>query len=168
MSMIAFWALFKDIAHQETRSITVKRNRQGIPDGRYALLEAYCPDPTCDCQRGMLNVVSNTEERQVATISYGFDRNAEDAGPFLDPFNPQSPYAPALLELIEEYLAFDSAYVSRLKKHYAMVKAAAADPTHPAQEVLRKWGEAPLASMDEGILMKKKRKRGRRRRKNPK
>lgn len=138
MYLIPFHLLFPEIAEKETRSITVN-GKPGIPSGDYGLVETYCPDPACDCQRVMLNVLSRQEQKQVATISYGFDRSDEDAGPYLDPFNPQSSYAPALQDVIAKVLELDSAYVQRLKTHYALVKTAAADPSHPIQKKLALW-----------------------------
>jgi hypothetical protein len=73
----------------------------------------------------MLNIVSRSEQKQVATISYGFDCSAKSAGPYLDMFNPQSPYAEAILAVIAEHLEADHAYVLRLKAHYALIKAVA-------------------------------------------
>ena len=138
MYLIPFAALFPEIARTEIRSLTPMR-QPGIPQDDYGLLESYCPDPNCDCQRVMLNVVSRRQQRQVATISYGFDRSAEDAGPYLDPLNPQGPHAEALLKLVAAHLEADRAYVLRLKANYAMVKSAAADPNHPVQKILVEW-----------------------------
>ena len=138
MYLIPFDLLFPEIAHKETRSLTLN-GLPGIPNSDYGLVESYCPDPNCDCQRVMLNIVSHREQKQVATISYGFDRSAEEAGPYLDPFNPQSSYSEALMNVIAGHLETDHAYVLRLKAHYALVKAAAADPNHPAHKVLADW-----------------------------
>ncbi len=138
MYLIPFELLFSEIARQETRSLTLIGN-QMPPASDYGLLESYCPDPECDCQRVILNIVSRNEQKQVATINYGFDRSAQDAGPFLDPLNPQSAFAGALLAVIAEHLETDRAYVLRLKAHYALVKAAAADPKHPSQQKLTEW-----------------------------
>ena len=138
MYLIPFESLFPEIARKETRSLTFI-GLGGIPNSDYGLLESYCPDPKCNCQRVMLNVLSRLEEKQVATISYGFDRSAKDAGPKHDPFNPQSPYAEALKTAIGEHLEMDHTYVLRLKAHYSLVKAAATDPRHPAQKVLESW-----------------------------
>jgi hypothetical protein len=92
----------------------------------------------------MLNIVSRSEQKQVATISYGFDCSAKSAGPYLDMFNPQSPYAEAILAVIAEHLEADHAYVLRLKAHYALIKAVAADPNHPVQQKLADWNLADL------------------------
>ncbi len=110
MYLIPFAELFPEIARTETRSLTPmgQHKRSGsIPQDDYGLLESYCPDPSCDCQRVMLNVVSRRQAHQVAAISYGFDRSAEDAGPYLDPLNPQGPHAGALLKLVAALRARD-------------------------------------------------------------
>jgi hypothetical protein len=148
MYLIPFAMLFPEIARNETRSITPMR-QPGIPQDDYGLLESYCPDPTCDCQRVMLNVVSRRQQRQVATISYGFDRADKDAGPYLDPLNPQGPHAKALLNLVAAHLEADTAYVLRLKAHYAIVKAAAANPNHPVQKLLAEWNRESEALYDQ-------------------
>jgi len=82
------------------------------------------------------------EEKQpdhfLASISYGFDRDDEMTGPFLDPMNPQSQYAEELLRLLEETVLSDLRYVARLERHYVLVKKAASDPKHPAYRKLQK------------------------------
>ena len=132
MHLIPFYELFPEVAEKETRVLTTFE-RSELPADTYGLLEFYCPDPECDCRRVMLNVVSekHLERGFLASVSYGFDPDDEMAGPFLDPLNPQTEYAETLLEYVEFVLA-DADYVARLERHYAMVKEAAADPTHPA------------------------------------
>jgi len=132
MNLIPFYELFPQVAEKETRVLTTY-GRSKLPADTYGLLEFYCPDPDCDCRRVMLNVVSekHLERGFLACVSYGFDPDDEMAGPFLDPLNPQSYYAETLLEYVE-FILSDADYVARLETHYAMVKEAAADPTHPA------------------------------------
>jgi hypothetical protein len=87
----------------------------------------------------MLNIAEEKDpDRFLACISYGFDRNEEMAGPFLDPMNPQSEYAEPLLELVERTVLSDPRYVARLERHYALVKRAASDPEHPAYRKLQR------------------------------
>lgn len=139
MSLIPFYYVDAKLAVDETRVLTFIKPYRGIPAGRYDLVEYFCPDPDCDCRRGMLNVVEERDvEHFLASISYAFDRDDLDAGPFLDPLNPQSRYAQALLEVVEEVVFSDAAYLARLERHYAMVKAAASDATHPAYERLQR------------------------------
>lgn len=141
MYLIPFVSLFREQGAAETRSIRTQ-GFPGLPDDEYALFEAYCPDPECDCRRVMLNVIGRRRGKQyLASISFGFDRDAELAGPFLDDLNPQSRYAESLLQVVRSVLA-DPDYVARLEAHYRLVKQAAGDPTHPVQTVLKQWRTA--------------------------
>jgi hypothetical protein len=136
--LIPFHLLFMEIAERETRNVTLL-GRYGAGPKTYGLLEAYCPDPSCECRRVMINVVDvdHLEDGYLASISFGFDRDTEMAGPFLDPLNPQSPLADMLLGHVSAVLS-DHAYVDRLERHYYLVKAAAS-PSHPAHEKLSAW-----------------------------
>ena len=145
--LIPFHLLFTETAERETRTVTLLGKR-GAPSKTYGLLEAYCPDPTCDCRRVMINVVDvdHLEDGYLAAISFGFDRDADMAGPFLDPLNAQSPLASMLLEHVSVVLS-DDAYVKRLERHYGLVKAAAFAHPHLACEAAhaacrRRRGEA--------------------------
>ncbi len=131
MSLLPFITLFPEQGKQETRVINIYRH-EILPDDEYTLVESYCTDPQCDCQRVMLNVVGQRQMQKdyLASISFAFNRKGEMAGTFLDPMNSQSKYAGTLLELVSGILENDPAYVARLKSHYQQVKTAAADPTH--------------------------------------
>jgi hypothetical protein len=132
MYLELFHDYFPDVAERETRFLHIEgdpdtEGGSTIPAGKYALIEAYCTDPNCDCERVMVNVVDKTRGI-VATISYGFNPEKTRAfvngpNPFLDPLNRQSDYAEELLELFEE-VALDEEYKERLQRHYRMVKEA--------------------------------------------
>jgi hypothetical protein len=136
MSMAPFHSYVPDRAFKELRTITV-RGMPGLPDGEYGFLELYCAEPACDCRRVLINVISPTQPGKIlATINYGWESvafytkwlgNADDAaacqGASLDPFNPQTVYAPLLLDLFEANLQ-DAAYVQRLRTHYGLFKRA--------------------------------------------
>jgi hypothetical protein len=154
MYLVPFVQFFPEKAVAETRTITT-RGHPRLPDDEYALVEAYCPDPTCDCRRVMLNVLGR-RQGHLASISFGFDRDQEMAGPFLDPLNPQSRYSDVLLDLVTQVLA-DPAYVARLESHYRQVKRAAADPAHPVHKKLRQLGVE-----DEARPVRRRKKRERR------
>jgi len=137
--LVPFFQVDPDLAARETRTTTLFEPRDGIPAGSYGLIEVYCPDPDCDCRRVMINVVEKEHPGHfLASIGYGFDREGEDAGPYLDPLNEQCSYAGALMRLVQEVALSDPLYVSRLERHYDLVKQAADDPAHPAYERLRK------------------------------
>jgi hypothetical protein len=137
--LIPFYIVDPELAARETRVLNMLVSQSGLPAGSYGLFEFYCPDPACDCRRVMLNVVEEKNpERFLASISYGFDRDDDMAGPFLDPLNPQSPYAEELLRLVEGVVLSDVRYVARLERHYHLVKQAASDPNHPAYDRLQR------------------------------
>jgi hypothetical protein len=141
LGLVPFVRLFPRQAANETRVLTTRRY-PGLPDDEYGLVESYCPDPRCNCRRVMLNAVGRRQQAILATVSYGFDRDAAMAGPFLDPLNLQSAYADTLFRLVEGVLE-DPAYLARLEAHYYQVKGAMADPSHPAHRLL-----APRADDD--------------------
>ncbi len=147
----AFIQHFPQLGADETRFLTIPNAVPGdrLPAGSYALTEFYCTDPTCDCRRVILNVLER-DRGHVATISFGFDRDEEMAGPFLDPLNPQSPYAEELLNLIEQTALADPAYVARLERHYQMMKAKFARPVGPT----------PKARAEKRRQERRKRRRG--------
>jgi hypothetical protein len=138
MYLTRFVDIFREQGLAETRSFTT-RGYPGLPDDEYALFESYCTDPECDCRRVMLNVIRRRQTRQayLASISFGFDRDGEMAGPFVDPLNKQSEHAEALLSVVGEEILADQAYVARLESHYQQVKRAAANPKDPAQKRIR-------------------------------
>ena len=136
--LIPFARLFPEQAAAETRTLTTRRS-PGLPDDEYAVTESYCPDPSCECRRVMLNVVGRRRVNRgfLASISFGFDRGGEMAGPFLDPLNPQSRHAGMLLDLVANQALADPAYSQRLERHYQQVKEAAVDEGSPAHRALR-------------------------------
>ncbi|MCI0613272.1 SEC-C domain-containing protein, partial [bacterium] len=131
---------------------------KGLPDGEYGFLESYCDEKACDCRRVIINVVeAERPDKVLATINYGWESAKfygkwgkspglakETKGPFLDPLNRQTRFAPALLRLFEEHILPDTAYIKRLKRHYEMFKqavaAAAAAAAMPARNQNRLAG----------------------------
>ena len=134
VGMVPFVRLFPQQAMAETRVLTT-RGHPALPDDEYGLLESFCAEAGCNCRRVMLNVVGRRQQAVLASVSFGFDRDQEWAGPFLDPLNPQSMYADILLGQVKQVLD-DKGYVARLEAHYYQVKGAVADPSRPAQQLL--------------------------------
>jgi hypothetical protein len=132
--LFPFVRLFPQQGTAETRVLLVQGSAP-LPDDEYGLLDSYCVETGCHCRRVMLNVAGRGQQKFLASIGFGFDRDGEDAGPYLDPLNPQSRYADILLDLVEQVLA-DPTYVARLEAHYYQVKGAVADPSHPCHQIL--------------------------------
>lgn len=136
MYMIPFHTRFPDLAITEMRTATV-RGDPGLPDGEYGFFEHYCSKSSCDCRRVIITVVRPTTGPTAwATITYGWESSefyarwlkedamaGELAGASLEILGKQTSYSESLLELFE-LVVRDPAYVERLKRHYAMFKAA--------------------------------------------
>lgn len=113
---------------------------------QYALFESYCTDQHCDCRRVILNVA--TAKRIEATISFGFDADDPDRGPFLDPLNKQGKDARHLLSFVEKYVLNDPEYVARLERHYTITKDIAAGRLRPEDALPSVRIEQPIELTD--------------------
>ena len=137
MPYAPFYELFPEIAVKETRVLTVL-NLPGLPPGEYGLLELYCNEIDCDCRRVLFTVTEAVSGEIKAVIGFGWEssefyakwlgRNEPAAirelqGPALNTMSRQSTLAPVLLQQVALILA-DERYVERIKRHYAMYKAA--------------------------------------------
>jgi hypothetical protein len=122
--MEPFYNKFPKIAKKETRSITIlkKGSFGSLPADHYTFLELYCSEENCDCRRVMISVISENENKIVATINMAFDSDSDDPGPFLDPINPQSAYSDDLIKFFVELINHDPEYLIRLQRHYVIFK----------------------------------------------
>jgi hypothetical protein len=138
--MMPFDAVFPEVAERETRAFLV-HDRDDLPLGTYLLREFYCHDPECDCRRVLLQVHHAEGNRIAASINYGFEQAKppfdDEPQIMLDPLNPQSKHADALLGMFEEVIANDRAYRDRLVRHYTIWKAVVNDPSHPSHAKVR-------------------------------
>ncbi len=136
------YALFHDhfpkTAERETRTITVlPKSDVGLPPGDYSLLEMYCDEKGCDCRRVFFYVISSFRKDVEAVVAYGWESpkfyeewmGDDDPhsirtlkGPALNLGSPESELAPAILDLVENVVLRDGAYVERLKAHYTMFR----------------------------------------------
>ena len=139
MSYQLFHDYFPDLAEKETRVIQVFEPNPfaAVPPDTYALLEMFCTDADCDCRRVMWMVQSDREQRPVAVVAYGWasarfyqnwfgrpdpDIVREMQGPVLNVGSPQAAYAPAILTMLTETVLKDKAYLTRVKRHYALFR----------------------------------------------
>ena len=133
-----FHSRFPKVAERETRTVTVLDSADfNLPPARYSFLEMFCDEPGCDCRRVFFSVVSSLQKDIQAVITWGWEdrefyvrwmgdddpRIIRDLiGPALNLASPQSKIAPALLDLFRNVLLKDTAYVERIKRHYAMFR----------------------------------------------
>ena len=138
MPFVFFHSRFPEIAHRETRSITVlSESLAGLPAGDYGFLEMFCDEPGCDCRRVFFYVVSERRRDVEAVIAYGWESPkfyarwmkdddpktiADLKGPILNLGSPQSRLAPAILKLCEKALLCDRTYMARVKEHYQIFR----------------------------------------------
>ena len=162
-SMTPFRELFPDCAARELLVLRVEESGLPLPPGEYAFTEWFCEEAGCDCRRALLQVLSPQQPgRILATINYGWESAAfytrwmhgdVEAGrditnASLDPINPHSALADALLEGFQDYMRLDSFYPEQLQRHYEMFKATQPirPPTSPAMttgEILRQLQHVP-------------------------
>jgi len=145
MEFMPFAHKFPELRTAETRWVMLC-NDPVVPDDQYAFLDMYCTEPGCDCRRTLVHVLARKDARSpIATINFGWDCDAaykrftrlgftavEIKGPNLAIGFPQGPYAKDLLRVFENLIQ-DSDYVERIRRHYAMFKAAV-DGRKPAPE----------------------------------
>ena len=133
-----FHSRFPDVAERETRTVTVIDSSDfNLPPAHYSFLEMFCDEPGCDCRRVFFSVVSSLQKDIQAVIAWGWEERefytkwmGDDdpriindlIGPALNLASPQSNLAPALLDLSRNVLLQDTAYVERVKRHYAMFR----------------------------------------------
>jgi hypothetical protein len=139
--MIPFDHLCPELAAQEMLMLHVVEAGLPLPVGDYGFIEFYCEERDCDCRRVIFRVVSLQHPKRIlATINYGWEsvqfytrwmhgdaeagREISDA--VLDPLNPNSELADALLEAFRELLKLRPQVPEQLKSHYNVFKKALA------------------------------------------
>jgi len=120
-----FHDFFPDVAEKENR-VFWSKDRDPKKDDPYQIIEFYCVDPKCDCNRVMLSVADrgNMIEGTFLSVGFAFNRNDPDPGPYIDPLNPITQEGRSLFPFIKTMLETDFEYIMRLKQHYSMVKMA--------------------------------------------
>src|ERR1700730_14491006 len=62
--MVPFVERFPDIARLETRTVMVGPDYTKLPEDDYTFVENYCADPSCDCRRVLIAIVSKRQRAQ--------------------------------------------------------------------------------------------------------
>ena len=107
-------------------------------DGVYDVIDYYCPDPECDCQK-VTAILLDSDKNQRATIAYGWesydfymkwgnDSKTSVLLPhgFLDPLGQQSEQAPRLLKAFSQMMK-NTKFKDRFKSRYNSFKTACTD-----------------------------------------
>lgn len=137
-----FHVRFPDIGVTEYRMV------MPIVDGKVVeellFVERYCNEPDCDCRRVVVKVFSEKERRdggsfEVADLSFGWEPESyyrrwaggpvsaaqlkDLKGPAVRMLTPQTSRSNEMLGHFQTLLG-DPAYVARIRRHYAMFRAA--------------------------------------------
>ncbi|MBI1919954.1 MAG: hypothetical protein HYS23_02625 [Geobacter sp.] len=117
--MIQYSELFpKD---NETFCLRLDSKTGTLPKGTYRFFDSHCAEQKCDCRRIAVSVL-NEKGKDLAHIAFGFDPDAEEAGPYLEPFMPQSRHAELLLEIFTELVNTEAAFLEHLYSHYRLAR----------------------------------------------
>jgi len=136
--MTLFDDQFPDCAGADRLVLQVQAKGLALPPGEYGFFERYCEDPHCDCRRALLQVISPQRPGEIlATINFGWESAAfytswmhgdakagrEITSASLDPINPNSELAGALLEAFRDHVRRTPACPQRLRRHYELFKS---------------------------------------------
>ncbi|MFA5830773.1 MAG: hypothetical protein WC878_02990 [Candidatus Paceibacterota bacterium] len=140
MFFVPFYVKFEKVADAETRIMRVIDASSLIPAGRYAFVENFCNDDSCDCRKAMINVIDVDNAKSpsdfLATIGFGWEdadfysewlggdieTGRVMAGSYLESGGRQTNLSGYFLEFWKMVIAQDAAYAARIKKHYDMFK----------------------------------------------
>ncbi|MDD2736120.1 MAG: hypothetical protein PHF56_19490 [Desulfuromonadaceae bacterium] len=120
MSLQPYSVIFPE-KEEPVMALQLDRKTGKIPKGAYGFIELYCTDKECDCRRTTLFVL-NEKMQEKAVISLGFDPDDDMAGPFLDGFYTQSPYAGHLLDIFVELINDNPEFLDAMHRHYREVR----------------------------------------------
>ena len=121
--MELFNLLFPDVPPY---SINVSKSPL-LPDGSYAFLERYCPNPKCDCQEGLFHMVkvdpqSEFSGTSIADIDYHWGGKYSNKNPKIRKGTEQSDAAREGLKRFQDSLQNELGLVDSFKAHYKMLK----------------------------------------------
>ena len=134
MQMASLNYVLPALAAEETRVVTIARQRGLLEPGPYIFTELFCTDPSCDCRRAMIQVQDGAGSL-CATLSYGWESLAfyiawmhgdvawarQLPGITLYQGSPQTGKSDELLEVFRQMLS-DETYAKRIRTHYALFK----------------------------------------------
>jgi len=117
--MILYSELFpKD---NETLCLRLESKTGTLPKGMFSFFDSHCDERKCDCRRVAVSVI-NEKGKDLAHIAFGFDPGSEEAGPYLEPFMPQSRHAEMLLEIFTDLVNTEPDLLEHLYTHYRLVR----------------------------------------------
>lgn len=138
MPFVSLHDYLPELAERETRTVTIfPESGFDLPPADYGLVEMFCDEPGCDCRRVMFYVISSRTRTVEAVVAYGWESRKfyrdwigmddpliidDLRGPALNFGSPAASHAPEILKMLKEAVLSDSAYVDRVKRHYALFR----------------------------------------------
>lgn len=117
--MLQYSELFPD--DNATFCLCLERKTGSLAKGIYSFFDSHCTEKKCDCRRIAVSVI-NEKGKDLAHIGFGFDPGEEEAGPYLEPFMPQSRHAELLLEIFTDLVNTEPDFLEDLYYHYRQVR----------------------------------------------
>ena len=102
-----------------------------LPQGLYAFLESYCPDPICECKEIRIEIVKQssanldyfeTSDKPIATLRYDWNSSLSDENPSFDEEGYQSEWANAARQVFINYLEIAANYNDELAARWLLMK----------------------------------------------
>jgi len=151
--MTLFHEVFPEIPLEGVRVVRVPPNPWGVPTIDYALLDAYCVDPGCDCRCVRVQffprepLAAGDGPQSSAKLYFGWERALyykelarhgtdggdwkRESGVSLDPSETETPINRFFLKILEELIE-DPEIVALFRRRYLLVKEFAREGKSPS------------------------------------
>ena len=133
MYSTVFWYKYPELAEIETRSFVIEWKDRKISEWEYIIQELYCTDKICNCRKVSFNVV--WPDNQIYYLDYWFEKSSfykiwwkltnsladEMSWLSINDLYENPKDIEWMFDIIKIILE-DKKYISRLKKHYELMK----------------------------------------------
>jgi hypothetical protein len=156
MIILPFHIICTDEGFATKWQLTIMGNPKRRINGTYDVIDFYCIDPSCDCQKVTLSIVKNNSIK--ASVSYGWksaafyrnwgvDQEMADllTQGFLDPYAPQSKDAEAIFNHVSRLLT-EPEGPQFFKDRYTLFKKTLNDDASLFEEKKKKSSVIPFPS----------------------
>lgn len=102
-----------------------------LPEGTYAFLESYCPNPECECRNVKIEIVKQssmdldyfeTSDKPIATLQYDWNTPLYEDNPSFDEESYQSEFADAGRKVFINYVEAAPGYNDELAARFLLMK----------------------------------------------
>ena len=136
-AFLPFFYLFPEDLEMKTRKIMLLQDMFGLAKGEYFLIENYCTDTECVCEKVMINVVAMKTNAIIGTVGFGWEssefytkwllgdkeQGRKMVGAYIEVGGIQTGLEKECLALVQNSL-LDTKYVELIKKRNERFKNA--------------------------------------------